>query len=177
MKRRPLAGRLFGSLLVGALAVSIAGCDLNDPDEVQNEANLAIVRAQFFASRESQTPVPGVRMVVEAPDDAERPYNGPDVVGISGEDGVAEVRVFPGLVNTTQGGGGGGTSGGGGGTGTATPQNPLELPPPLFFADVAVALIFQGRILSLISAGLTVGSGRTYDLGPVYLSDFGVTVN
>ncbi len=168
--------RLLGTLLVGLLAWAAGGCDLNDPDKVQNEANLAVIRAQFFASHESQTPVPGVRMVVEAPEDAQRPYNGPDVVGISGQDGVAEVRVFPGLVSTQSGGSGGGSSGGGG-TGTTTPQNPLELPPPLYFADVAVALVYQGQILSLISAGLTVGSGRMYDLGPVYLSDFGVTVD
>jgi hypothetical protein len=161
-------------MAVGLMIAGITGCDLNDPDEIQNGSNFAIIRIQFFESRLSRVPVPGVRMIVESPgDESERPYNGPDVVGISGEDGIAEVRIFPGLDPEFQQGGGAGGQGGGGQTPTG-PQSPLDLPPPLFFADVAVVFIYNGQIVSFISTGLTVGSGRMYDLGAVFLDEFGV---
>ena len=153
--------------LAGTLLVAGTSCDINDPDEVQNSANFAVIRTQFFASRTSRVPVPGVRIIVEAPEDSQRPYNGPDVMAISGEDGIVTVRVFPGFSEVVTGGTGGGTGGG-----TTGPQNPLELPPPLIFADVAVAFIYEGRLVSLIDSGLTVGSGRLYDLGSVYLDEF-----
>lgn len=146
-----------------ALVLFVVTCDWNDPDEIQNSANEAVIRAQFFASRQNRVPVPGVRMLVEAPEDSERPYNGPDVIGTSGEDGVAVVRIFPGLdeegQQDEQPGG---------------PQNPLELPPPLVFADVAVVFIYQGDVVSFISTGLTVGSGRLYDLGAIFLDELGI---
>lgn len=174
MRNAPTATRIAGAALLGLLAWGATACDLNDPDEVQNSSNFAIVKAQFFASRISQTPVPGVRMVVESDPDAERPYNGPDVIAISGEDGVAVARVFPGLQEQEgDGGGDGGT-----GSGTPTAPNPLELPPPLVFADVAVTIVYNGQIVSFVGGGLTVGSGRLYDLGPVFLvDDFGMVVN
>ena len=155
---------LLGVILLGA------ACDWNDPDELNNSSNFAVVKAQFFASSTSLTPVSGVRMIIEAPEEADRPYNGPDVVAISGEDGIAVARVFPGFTEVSTGGGagGGGTGGGTGGT-TTGPTSPLDLPPPLVFADVAVTLIYNGEIRSLISGGLTVGSGKMYDLGTVYL--------
>jgi hypothetical protein len=156
--------------LTAVLALmTYAACDWNDLDEVQNSSNFAVVRAQFFASRTSRVPVPGVRLIVEADADAERPYNGPDVVGISGEDGVAVAKVFPGFTQQTPGSGGG--SGGGTGTTTTGPRNPLELPPPLFFGDAAVTLIYNGQIAALIAGGLTIGSGRLYDLGTVFLDE------
>lgn len=174
MRNAPTATRIAGAALLGLLAWGATACDLNDPDEVQNSSNFAIVKAQFFASRISQTPVPGVRMVVESDPDAERPYNGPDVIAISGEDGVAVARVFPGL-QEQQGDGGGD---GGTGSGTPTAPNPLELPPPLVFADVAVTIVYNGQIVSFVGGGLTIGSGRLYDLGPVFLvDDFGMVVN
>ncbi|MBA3584904.1 MAG: hypothetical protein H0W36_10335 [Gemmatimonadetes bacterium] len=147
----------------------VPACDWNDPDEVQNSANEAVIRAQFFASRTNRVPVPGVRMLVEAPaDDTERPYNGPDVIGVSGEDGVAVVRIFPGLDEEGQGSGGDPSQG---------PQNPLELPPPLVFADVAIVIIYQGEIVPFIATGLTVGSGRLYDLGSIFLDEFNIGVD
>lgn len=174
MRNAPTATRIAGAALLGLLAWGATACDLNDPDEVQNSSNFAIVKAQFFASRISQTPVPGVRMVVESDPDAQRPYNGPDVIAISGEDGVAVARVFPGL-QEQQGDGGGD---GGAGSGTPTAPNPLELPPPLVFADVAVTIVYNGQIVSFVGGGLTIGSGRLYDLGPVFLvDDFGMVVN
>jgi hypothetical protein len=39
---------------------------------------------------------------------------------------------------------------------------------------VAVVFIYNGQIVSFISTGLTVGSGRMYDLGAVFLDEFGV---
>lgn len=162
--------------LAGGLLVAGIACDINDPDEVQNSANFAVIRAQFFASRSSRVPVPGVRVIVEAPEDSQRPYNGPDVIAISGEDGIATVRIFPGYSEQATGGTGGGGTGGGTGT-TTGPQNPLELPPPLLFADVAVAFLYQGQIVLFISSGLTVGSGRLYDLGAVYLDEFNLTID
>jgi hypothetical protein len=159
-----------------ALVVALAACDWNDPDEIQNSSNFAVVRAQFFASSTSRTPVAGVRMIVEADADSERPYNGPDAVGISGQDGVATTRVFTGLTQQQQQGGGGG--GGGGGQQQQTgPRNPLELPAPLFFGDAAVTLIYNGQIVSLIGGGLTIGNGRIYDLGTVFLADYGVVAD
>lgn len=158
-------------ILLGLAALGIAACDFNDPDEVQNSSNFAIVRAQFFASRASRTPVPGVRLVVESDPDAERPYQGPDVVAISGEDGIAEARVFPGFDPEQQ------QQDGGQQGGPSTPTDPLNLPPQLVFADVAVTLIHNGQIVSLISGGLTVGSGRMYDLGSVFLDEFGIVVD
>ncbi|MFN2384188.1 MAG: hypothetical protein ABR559_07995 [Gemmatimonadota bacterium] len=158
--------------LAGGLLVAGTSCDINDPDEVQNSANFAVIRTQFFASRTSRVPVPGVRLIVEAPEDSQRPYNGPDVMAISGEDGVVTVRVFPGFSEVATGGTGGGTGGGGTGGGTTGPQNPLELPPALVFADVAVAFIYEGTLVTLIDSGLTVGAGRLYDLGSVYLDEF-----
>lgn len=162
--------------LAGGLLVAGTSCDINDPDEVQNSANFAVIRTQFFASRTSRVPVPGVRVIVEAPEDSQRPYNGPDVIAISGEDGIATVRVFPGFSEQATGGTGGGGTGGGTG-GTTGPQNPLELPPPLIFADVAVAFLYQGQLVSFIGSGLTVGSGRLYDLGAIYLDEFNLTVD
>lgn len=139
-----------------------AACDWNDPDELQNSSNYAVVRAQFFASSASRVPVPGVRLIVESDSDSERPYRGPDVVGVSGEDGVAVAQVFPGIQEQQQQQGGG--------TGQQTgPRNPLELPAPVFFGDAAVTLIYNGQIAVLIGGGLTIGSGRLYDLGTVYL--------
>ena len=161
---------------VAALAViALAACDWNDPDEIQNSSNFAVVRAQFFASSTSRTPVSGVRMIVEADADSERPYNGPDVTSISGQDGVAVAKVFTGLTQQQQGGGGGGGSGGQ--QTTTGPRNPLELPAPLYFGDAAVTLIYNGQIVSLIAGGLTIGNGRIYDLGTVFLSDFGVVAD
>ena len=161
------------ALGLGTAVLAGIGCDLNDPDELQNSSNFAIVRAQFFASSFSRVPISGVRMIVESDPDADRPYRGPDVVAISGEDGVAEARVFPGLTEQQQGGaGGGGTTGG-----TGTPTDPLELPPPLVFADTAVTLVYNGQIVSLIAGGLTIGSGRMYDLGTVFLDSFGVVTD
>lgn len=175
MRNAPAATRLAGAALLGLLAWGASACDLNDPDEIQNSSNFAIVKAQFFASRISQTPVPGVRMIVESDPDADRPYLGPDIVAMSGQDGVAVARVFPGFQEQQDGGGGGD---GGGGTGTPTAPNPLELPPPLVFADVAVTIVFNGQVVTFIGGGLTIGSGRLYDLGPVFLvDDFGLAVN
>jgi hypothetical protein len=169
-------GARFVGTVGAALAVAaVVSCDWNDPDEVQNSSNYAVVRAQFFASRETRVPVPGVRMVVESDSDSERPYNGPDVVGVSGEDGVATAKVFPGLTEQQQGGGGGG-GGGAGGT-TQGPLNPLELPAPLYFGDAAVTLIYNGQIVSLIVGGLTIGSGRMYDLGTVFLEDLNIVAD
>lgn len=159
-----------------ALAVLATACDWNDPDEVQNSSNFAIVRAQFFASSASQTPVSGVRMIVESDPEADRPYLGPDVVAISGANGLAEAKVFPGF-QQQQGQGGGGGGDGGGQQGPTTPTSPLDFPPGLFFADVAVTLVYNGRIVSLIAGGLTIGSGRVYDLGSVFLDDVGITVD
>lgn len=168
MRRTHSTFRRFAPALVGLLTVPLLSCDWNDPDEVQNSSNLAVIRAQFFASRGNRVPVPGVRMLVEAPEDSERPYNGPDVIATSREDGVAVARVFPGLAEEEQGGGQGEQSG---------PQNPLEVPPPLVFADVAIVFIYQGEIVSFIATGLTVGSGRLYDLGAIFLDEFGVVVD
>lgn len=160
----------LGMVAALALTTAIVACDFNDPDEVQNEANFAVIRLQFFESRTNRVPVPGVRVVVEAPEDSQRPYVGPDVVGISGEDGTVEIKVFPGFIESVDPGGGGG---GGQDQGTQGPTNPLELPPPLIFADVAVTFLMQGQVVPFVT-GLTVGSGRLYDLGPVHLEDFGV---
>ncbi len=166
---RPRSGRVVALAL--GLAVLGVSCDLNDPDELQNNSNYAVVRAQFFSSDFSREPVSGVRMIVESDPDAERPYLGPDVVAISGEDGVAEAQVFPGFNPATGEGGEGGEGGAGGGV----PTDPLEFPPPLVFADTAVTIMYNGQIRTLIVGGLTVGSGRLYDLGTVFLSDLGLT--
>jgi len=167
--------RGIGTIIATLAVVGAASCDFNDPDEIQNEANLAVIRMQVFESRTNRVPVPGVRVVVESPEESERPYVGPDVIGISGEDGMVEIRVFPGFVEQDEGSGGsggGGTSGGDDQT-TQGPQNPLELPRPLIFADVAVTFIVEGRVIPFLT-GLTVGSGRLHDLGPIHLSDFGL---
>lgn len=147
-----------------------------EPDEVQNSANEAVIMVQFFESRVDRVPVAGVRMVVESPGDREdetqgRPYNGPDVLAISGDDGIAIARVFPGFDDPAQGDPGGG---GDDGTQDGGPENPLDLPPPLIFADVAITFIHQGRIVPFIESGLTVGSGRLYDLGPIFLDELGL---
>ena len=166
--------RAMLTILAGIAVTASAACDFNDPDEVQNEANLAVIRLQFFESRTTRVPVPGVRVVVESPEESERPYNGPDVIGVSREDGTVQVEVFPGFVESVDPGGGGGGGGGDGqDQGSQGPANPLELPPPLVFADVAVTFVVQGRVIPFVT-GLTVGSGRLYDLGPVHLEDFGV---
>lgn len=155
--------RMLAVAWVAGLAIFPA-CDWNDPDEVQNSANEAVIRAQFFASRTSRVPVSGVRFIVETPaEESEASYRGPDVVGISGEDGVVVVRIFPGFDQEAGGG--------------VTPTNPLDLPPPVIFADVGVVIVYQGQFIQFISTGLTVGSGRLYDLGAIFLEDFGLTVN
>jgi hypothetical protein len=161
------------TIAAAACAILILGsgaCDLNDPDEIQNQANMALVRVQFFASSTSRTPVPGVRMIVEAPQQQQggggqqqRRYEGPDVVAISGEDGLAEAFVFPGY--QSQAGGTGGD-----------PTNPFDLPPALIFADVRVVFLYQGAIVPYLE-GLTINSGRLFDLGAVYLDEFGVVVD
>lgn len=171
MRYAPKTTRLAGAALLGLLAWGVTACDLNDPDELQNSSNYAIIKAQFFASEASQTPVSGVRMIVEADIESQIPYRGPDVVAISGEDGVAIARVFPGFQEQQT------TGGGGTGQQTPTAPNPLELPPPLIFADVAVTLVYEGEIRSFIGTGLTIGSGRLYDLGPVFLDDLALTVD
>ena len=153
---------------VAALAVLFsAACDWNDLDEIQNSSNFAVVRAQFFASRSSRVPVPGVRLIVESDPESEVPYRGPDVVAISGQDGIATAQVFTGITEQQQQGGGGGQQ-------PLGPPNPLELPAPLFFGDAAVTIIYQGAILGFIGGGLTIGNGRQYDLGDVFLDDFGI---
>jgi hypothetical protein len=164
------AAALAGAVLI----LGLGACDFNDPDEVQNQANMALVRVQIFASSASRTPVPGVRMIVEAPPQEQggggqqqmRPYLGPDVIATSGEDGLVEAFVFPGYVEPEE------TEEGG-------PANPLDptFPAPLIFADVRVVFVYNGQILPFIT-GLTVGSGRLYDLGSVFLlEDFGIVVD
>ncbi|HKY61326.1 MAG TPA: hypothetical protein VJP59_09980 [Gemmatimonadota bacterium] len=158
------------------LALATATPMACEPDEVQNSANEAVVMVQFFASRTHLVPVAGVRMLVESPADQQnqqqgRPYNGPDVLAISGDDGIAIARVFPGLDDPQDGGGDGGDDSQGEG-----PENPLDLPPPLIFADVAITFIYQGQIVPFIETGFTIGSGRLYDLGPIFLDELGVTV-
>ena len=153
------------------LLLGLAACDWNDPDEIQNSSNLALVRVQIFASETSRTPVPGVRMVVEAPPpeqgggggQEQRRYQGPDVISISGEDGIAEAFVFPGYDAEE--------------AEETPPTNPFDLPSPLIFADVQVVFLYNGEVLPFLT-GLTVGSGRLYDLGSVFLlEDFGVVVD
>lgn len=161
-------------LSLGVLVIVVPSCDLNDLDEIQNSSNQAVVRAQFFASRTNQVPVAGVRMVVESDPDSERPYRGPDVIGVSGENGVATALVFPGFEDEDEQNN---NNGGGGDQQPMGPENPLDLPPPLFFGDAAVTLIYQGGIVSFISGGLTLGSGRLFDLGPIFLDELGFTVN
>ena len=168
---KPLYGRAPWLWLVLATATPTA-CD-----EVQNSANEAVVMVQFFASRTNRVPVAGVRMIVESPGDQQneqqgRPYNGPDVLAISGDDGIAIARVFPGFDDPQDGGG----DGGGDDSQNQGPENPLDLPPPLIFADVAITFIYQGRIVPFIESGFTIGSGRLYDLGPIFLDELGVTV-
>ena len=168
--------RRTAALAGAVLILGFGACDFNDPDEIQNQANMALVRVQVFASSASRTPVPGVRMIVEAPPQEQggggqqqmRPYEGPDVIAISGEDGLVEAFVFPGY--QTEGGEGGEEGG---------PTNPLDpnFPPPLIFADVRVVFVYNGKVLPFIT-GLTVGSGRLYDLGSVFLlEDFGIVVD
>lgn len=166
--RSTLAG-----LSLGVLVIAAPSCDLNDLDEIQNSSNQAVVRAQFFASRTNQVPVAGVRMVVEADEDSDRPYRGPDVISVSGEDGVATARVFPGFEDADEQN----NNNSGGNQQPMGPENPLDLPPPIFFGDAAVTLIYQGSIVSFISGGLTLGSGRLFDLGPIFLDELGFTVN
>ncbi len=157
---------------LGVLTIVAPSCDLNDLDEIQNSSNQAVVRAQFFASRTNQVPVPGVRMVIESDDDSDRPYRGPDVIGVSGDDGVATALVFPGFEDERDQ-----NNNTGGNEQPTGPEDPLDLPPPLFFGDVAVTLIYQGSIVSFISGGLTLGSGRLFDLGPIFLDELQVVVN
>jgi hypothetical protein len=175
--RHHFCARRVAAFAGAVLILGLGACDLNDPDEVQNQANMALVRVQIFASSASRTPVPGVRMIVESPpqegggggQQQMRPYEGPDVIAISGEDGLAEAFVFPGY--QTEEGGTGGEEGG--------PTNPLDpnFPPPLIFADVRVVFVYNGQVLPFIT-GLTVGSGRLYDLGSVFLlEDFGIVVD
>lgn len=163
--RRTRAAAALATLTLAGMA-----CDFNDPDEIQNRANMALVRVQVFASSQSRTPVPGVRMVVEAPPpdqggggQQQRRYEGPDVIGISGEDGLVEAFVFPGY-DAEQ-------------AEETPPTDPFTLPSPLFFADVQVVFIYNGQLLPFVT-GLTVGSGRLYDLGSVFLlEDFGIVVD
>ncbi|HUF90410.1 MAG TPA: hypothetical protein VMR66_10590 [Gemmatimonadota bacterium] len=166
--------RALAALSCALLILGTGACDLNDPDEIQNQANMALVRVQFFASSVSRTPVPGVRMIVEAPQQQEgggggqqRRYEGPDVIAISGEDGMAEAFVFPGY-QTQQGGAGEGIP----------PTSPLDptFPPPLIFADVRIVFLYQGNVVPFID-GLTINSGRLFDLGAVYLDEFGIVVD
>ena len=165
--------RSLAALSCALLILGTGACDLNDPDEIQNQANMALVRVQFFASSASRTPVPGVRMIVEAPQQEQgggggqqRRYEGPDVIAISGEDGLAEAFVFPGYQT------------GEGGTTTIPPANPLDptFPPPLIFADVRVVFLYQGNVIPFIE-GLTINSGRLFDLGAIYLDEFGIVVD
>ena len=170
--------RRTAALAGAVLILGLGACDFNDPDEIQNQANMALVRVQVFASSVSRTPVPGVRMIVEAPPQEQggggqqqmRPYEGPDVIATSGEDGLVEAFVFPGYQTEDGAGGGGDPSG---------PTNPLDptFPPPLIFADVRVVFLYNGQVLPFLD-GLTVGSGRLYDLGSVFLlEDFGIVVD
>lgn len=163
--------------LIAALAALGTGCDLNDLDEIQNSSNEAVVRAQFFESRSNRVPVPGVRLIVESDPDSERPYLGPDVISISGEDGVAVARVFPGFREFDDGNNNNNNNNNGGGMQPLGPENPLDLPAPLIFADVAVTLVHQGQIVSFIGGGLTIGSGRLFDLGPIFLDELGIEAN
>ena len=167
IRRTRAAAALTGATLV----LAGAACDFNDPDEIQNQANMALVRVQVFASSDSRTPVPGVRMIVEAPPPEQgggggaqqRRYEGPDVIGISGEDGLVEAFVFPGYDSEQ--------------ADETPPTNPFDLPPALIFADVRVVFIYNGEVLPFLD-GLTVGSGRLYDLGSVFLlEDFGIVVD
>ncbi len=167
IRRTRAAAALAGATLV----LAGAACDFNDPDEIQNQANMALVRVQVFASSDSRTPVPGVRMIVEAPPPEQgggggaqqRRYEGPDVIGISGEDGLVEAFVFPGYDSEQ--------------ADETPPTNPFDLPPALIFADVRVVFIYNGEVLPFLD-GLTVGSGRLYDLGSVFLlEDFGIVVD
>jgi hypothetical protein len=158
---RTIAAAACAILLLGSGA-----CDLNDPDEIQNQANMALVRVQFFASSTSRTPVPGVRMIVEAPQQQQggggqqqRRYEGPDVIAISREDGLAEAFVFPGYQS-----------------GGVDPTSPFDLPPALIFADVRIVFLYQGAVIPYLE-GLTINSGRLFDLGAVYLDEFGVVVD
>ena len=163
--RRTRAAVAFATLILAGIA-----CDFNDPDEIQNQANMALVRVQVFASSQSRTPVPGVRMVVESPPPEQggggqnqRRYEGPDVIGISREDGLVEAFVFPGYDSEE--------------ASETPPTSPFDLPPALIFADVQVTFIYNGQVLPFVS-GLTVGSGRLYDLGSVFLlEDFGIVVD
>ena len=162
--------RTGAAVALATLILAGVACDFNDPDEIQNQANLALVRVQVFASNQSRTPVPGVRMVVESPPPEQgggagqqRRYEGPDVIGISGEDGLVEAFVFPGFDSEE--------------AEETPPTNPFDLPPALIFADVSVTFIYNGQILPFLT-GLTVGSGRLYDLGSVFLlEDFGIVVD
>jgi hypothetical protein len=163
--------RVAAALASAILFLGGGACDFNDPDEIQNQANMALVRVQVFASSDSRTPVPGVRMVVEAPPPEQgggggaqqRRYEGPDVIGISGEDGIAEAFVFPGYDAEE--------------AEETPPTNPFDLPSPLIFADVRVVFLYNGQVLPFLD-GLTVGSGRLYDLGSVFLlEDFGIVVD
>lgn len=165
--------RAIAALTGALLILGASACDLNDPDEIQNQANLALVRVQFFASSSSRTPVPGVRMIVEAPQQdqggggqQQRRYQGPDVIAISGENGLAEAYVFPGYQQEESGGT------------TTPPANPLDplFPAPLIFADVRVVFVYQGAVVPFIE-GLTINSGRLFDLGAVYLDEFGIVVD
>ena len=56
------------------------------------------------------------------------------------------------------------------------PTNPLDLPPPLIYADVRVVFLYQGTVIPFLE-GLTINSGRLFDLGAVYLDEFGVVVD
>jgi hypothetical protein len=161
--------RMRATVALATLTLAGVACDFNDPDDIQNQANMALVRVQVFASSQSRTPVPGVRMVVESPPpdqggggQQQRRYLGPDVIGISGEDGLVEAFVFPGYDAEDL---------------EDAPTDPFNLPPPLFFADVQVTFIYNGQVLPFVT-GLTVGSGRLYDLGSVFLlEDFGIVVD
>jgi hypothetical protein len=109
-------------------------------------------------------------LVVESDPDSDRPYIGPDVVAISGEDGLATAEVFTGYIEPP-------TQQAGQQQGPTGPANPLELPRLVYFGDAAVTLIYNGQIIGLVSGGLTIGNGRLYDLGAVFLDEFGVVTD
>ena len=137
---------------LGVLTITAPSCDLNDLDEIQNSSNQAVVRAQFFASRTNQVPVPGVRMVIESDDDSDRPYRGPDVIGVSGDDGVATVRVFPGFEEEQDR-----NNNDGGNQQPLGPEDPLDLPPPLFFGDVEHRVVHIGWLDARLGSAVRSG--------------------
>ena len=112
----------------------------------EDSSSFAIVEGYVYTDQTFTTGVPGVEVVIESDLQSEKPYTGPDVITYTDSTGYFVAEVFLQQTRTD------------------------SMPIYTYIADVSVYYYYRGN--SLRVNGVTLHTGKRYQVPPVHLGMF-----